>query len=323
MKGNPGVSANAARFATTFDASAFQKGNVHTHTDLSDGDSAPEDVILWYRSHGYQFLALTDHRLRSDPSDYASLQDETFRLIPGEEVSMIGRGRRVHVNALCTKRTIGGPEFGTTSDALAWAVSEIEGQGGVALINHPNFDRAIDASDLLAARGAPLLEIMSGHPYVFSEGVGGRPSHEALWDWALAHDIHFMGAAVDDMHHLAEPGDPPAYPGRAWVEVFAERNDPETICEALRRGMLYASTGAELSRIRVTSRSYSVWPRENAVVSFVGRGGLELSRVAPRSDGEAASYTPRLGDSYVRAKVMMPDGRMAWAPAVYVLGGGP
>lgn len=37
------------------------KGNLHTHTWWSDGDSPPETVIAWYKNNGYQFLALTDH----------------------------------------------------------------------------------------------------------------------------------------------------------------------------------------------------------------------------------------------------------------------
>ena len=28
------------------------KGNTHTHTLNSDGDSTPDDVVKWYREHG-------------------------------------------------------------------------------------------------------------------------------------------------------------------------------------------------------------------------------------------------------------------------------
>ena len=37
------------------------KGNTHTHTLNSDGDSTPDDVVRWYRENGFQFLVLTDH----------------------------------------------------------------------------------------------------------------------------------------------------------------------------------------------------------------------------------------------------------------------
>lgn len=39
------------------------KGNTHTHTWWSDGDSPPENVAAWYREHGYDFLVLSDHNI--------------------------------------------------------------------------------------------------------------------------------------------------------------------------------------------------------------------------------------------------------------------
>lgn len=47
-------------------ASKFWKGNLHTHTLWSDGDDYPEMVADWYKSHGYDFLSLTDHNVLSD-----------------------------------------------------------------------------------------------------------------------------------------------------------------------------------------------------------------------------------------------------------------
>lgn len=41
----------------------WYRGNLHTHTHWSDGDDYPEMVALWYRDHGYQFLAMTDHNV--------------------------------------------------------------------------------------------------------------------------------------------------------------------------------------------------------------------------------------------------------------------
>jgi hypothetical protein len=42
------------------------KGNLHTHTLWSDGDDFPEMVAEWYRTRGYNFLALSDHNVLSD-----------------------------------------------------------------------------------------------------------------------------------------------------------------------------------------------------------------------------------------------------------------
>jgi len=304
------------RFNRTFDVRHFQKGNIHTHTTLSDGGSSPEHTIAWYRSHGYQFLALTDHNLLSRPARYASLQEPGFVLISGEEITMTGRGRQVHVNGLCIKNRIPGGNFGSAAAALSNGIGAVRHQGGVALVNHPNFDWALSAADVSDARDASLLEIASGHPYVHSAGDADHPSHEALWDIALESGADFMGVGVDDEHHIDVSSDPPATPGRAWISTFGELTDSAAICSAMAQGQLYSSTGVELRRIAVSEREYRVEPvQARASVVFIGAGGRELARHTKLSEG-AAVYTLRGDEGYVRARVELSDGKRAWTPAV-------
>lgn len=315
----PDSSINASvqpRFARTFDVSRFQKGNIHTHTRLSDGGSSPEATIAWYRSHGYQFLALTDHNLLSRPARYASLQEPGFVLISGEEITMTGRGRQVHVNGLCIKSRIPGGNFGSAAAALSMGIGAVRHQGGVALVNHPNFDWALSAADVSDARDASLLEIASGHPYVHTAGDAEHPSHEALWDIALASGADFMGVGVDDEHHIDVSSDPPATPGRAWISTFGDQTDSTAICNSMAQGQLYSSTGVELRRIAVRDREYEVEPAQpRATVVFIGMGGRELSRHTALSEGRAV-YALRGDEGYVRARIELPDGKRAWTPAV-------
>ena len=42
------------------------KGNLHTHSLWSDGNDFPEMIAEWYRTHDYQFLALSDHNILSE-----------------------------------------------------------------------------------------------------------------------------------------------------------------------------------------------------------------------------------------------------------------
>jgi predicted metal-dependent phosphoesterase TrpH len=42
------------------------KGNTHTHSLWSDGNDFPEMIADWYKSHGYHFLALSDHNILSE-----------------------------------------------------------------------------------------------------------------------------------------------------------------------------------------------------------------------------------------------------------------
>lgn len=49
--------------AFDYDTGDWYKGNTHTHSLWSDGNDFPEMIIDWYKSRGYDFLALTDHNV--------------------------------------------------------------------------------------------------------------------------------------------------------------------------------------------------------------------------------------------------------------------
>ncbi|MEX2308694.1 MAG: hypothetical protein WD738_13930 [Pirellulales bacterium] len=59
-----GVTTNAAEPAKESEF-RWWRGNIHTHSLWSDGNDFPEMIADWYRSHGYHFLALSDHNVLS------------------------------------------------------------------------------------------------------------------------------------------------------------------------------------------------------------------------------------------------------------------
>jgi hypothetical protein len=306
------------RFAEPVDVAVFQKGNIHTHTSWSDGDSLPDVVYRWYRDHGYSFLAVTDHNTRTDPLLFKAIERKgSFVILPGEEVTMMGAGRQVHVNAICTTTAIGGHHAEHQGESLAWAVEKIRAQGGVALVNHPNFDWSLTAADVAQAQGAQLLEISSGHPWVHTDGDATHLSHEAIWDALLAQGAGFAGVAVDDAHHFRGAGTgrdraPLARPGRAWIQVFADAPDRAQICAALARGNLYASTGVAILHLTVKGDTYTVaLGRADVTVEFVGKDGGILQSGPPATDG-LATYRLVGTERYVRARITAPDGKRAW-----------
>lgn len=310
----PPSASSPPRFVDAIDASTFQKGNIHTHTTWSDGDHPPQDVYTWYRDRGYNFLAITDHNTLTDPAIFRLLEKKKkFVMITGEEVTMWGAGKQVHVNAICHKATIGGKKFDNQRDALAWGVAQVKAQGGVALVNHPNWDWALTADDLPAARGAELLEIWSGHPYVHTLGDETHLSHEAIWDRVLTTGQDMAGAAIDDAHiYGAHAPDNAARPGRAWIFAFAAEATRPAICAALAERKLYSSTGVTLKRIVVKDDVYEVYPADRAAtVEFVGWGGIVLQRGKAGDDG-AARYQLKGTEGYVRARVTDEAGKHAW-----------
>jgi hypothetical protein len=50
-------------FAAHAKETRWFKGNLHTHSLWSDGDAYPEVIVDWYKTNGYNFLALSDHNV--------------------------------------------------------------------------------------------------------------------------------------------------------------------------------------------------------------------------------------------------------------------
>ena len=55
----------------------FYKGNLHTHSDKSDGILSPEEVCRRYAENDYDFISLTDHFVGL--FDYPIVSTECFR----------------------------------------------------------------------------------------------------------------------------------------------------------------------------------------------------------------------------------------------------
>src|SRR5262245_27666851 len=146
----------------------WYKGNLHTHTLNSDGDSAPDDVVKWYREHGYQFLVLTDHNYLTSVEGLNALHgaDRKFLVIRGEEVSDTIEGKPIHVNGLDLERVVP-PQCGTSVvDALNRAVDAVRDARGTPTVNHPNFRWAFSTEELRQVRNTRLFEVYNGHPEV-------------------------------------------------------------------------------------------------------------------------------------------------------------
>lgn len=297
------------------------KGNTHTHTLNSDGDSTPDEVVRWYREHGYNFLVLTDHNFLTSVDGLNALHaaDQQFLVIKGEEVTDVFGGKPLHVNGLGVGRTVPPQGGSSVLDALQRDVDAIRREDGVPHINHPNFRWAITPAELREVRNTTLFEIFNGHPQVNNIGGGGVPGLEEMWDTILSSGKLLYGIAVDDAHNFKQPGNPNvAGPGRGWVTVRAPRLEPRAIFEALERGDFYASTGVVLDDLQADARSMTVkvrpdsWSRYR--IQFIGKGGRLLREVAEPT----ATYAISGDEGYVRARIVESNGRMAWVQPVMV-----
>jgi len=313
--------AMSGRQAASSEAPRWFKGNTHTHTVNSDGDSAPDEVVRWYREQRYNFLVLTDHNFVTPVDGLNALfaADDRFLVIRGEELTDRAGDRPVH---LCLLGGVGLvlPQGGAQpADVLQRDIDAMGAAGGVAQINHPIFGWALSAADLQRVKGAHLIEISNGHPQVNNIGGGGLPGVETTWDAMLSSGAMVFGVASDDMHELKRPWSKQAAgPGRGWVMVRAARLAADAVLDALRRGDFYATTGVELADVQASARAVTVTIKQQGTakytVQFIGRGG----RVLKEATSSPAQYDFTGDEGYVRAKVIDSNGLIAWTQPVRV-----
>lgn len=332
--------AKVGHFNESINAQTFYRGNIHTHTSESDGNAPPSTVLNWFKSNGYQFVAITDHdKLTVTPPN---ISDQNFVTINGVEVTgrAVSRGvggKPVHVNALCGTKAAAGvrntdPVLKNIKDNLQAARAD----GSITLLNHPNFGWAISRADLRATTGFDLLEIASGHPEVNDGGDKNRPltrpSAVKLWDEYMTTVGRVFGAAVDDSHHYFKFDPKNINPGRAWIAVWAKTLSADDICAAIRSGHFYSSkdfspqlnnralSGVNILSLKIESQSIELsvanWSQGDRV-KFIGTNGKLLHETKTNP----ARYALRGDEKYVRAQIEQGSAktkRVAWTQAYFV-----
>ena len=307
-------------------AARWFKGNLHTHTVNSDGDSTPDDVVRWYRERDYQFLVLTDHNYLTSVDGLNAVHgaDDKFLVVKGEEVTDRFGDKPLHVNGLEVERLVTPTGGQSVVDVVQRMVDGIRAARGVPSINHPNFGWAISPDELGQLQRTRLFEVFNGHPTVNNLGGGGVPSLEETWDRILSSGKMLYGIAVDDAHYFKRPEDPTApRPGKGWVYVRPPRLEGRALVEALERGDFYSSTGVQMQTVDASTTALSLAvktePSSKYRIQFIGRQGRILSDVITPT----ASYTFKGDEGYVRAKVLESNGKVAWIQPVPVGASGP
>jgi uncharacterized protein (TIGR03437 family) len=305
-----------SRAATSAAAPVWYRGNTHTHTTNSDGDSSPTAVAAWYKDHGYNFLFITDHNKLTDV-DSLNAQlgvPGQYVVMPGEEVTDSFNSKPVHVNGLNNLLPVIPQHGSAVLNTMENDLSAIRQAGGLGYIAHPNYGFTITPDDLKNVTGTMLFEIYNAHPLVNNFGDATHPSTEAMWDTVLSSGKLLYGIAADDEHTLNNEAG--AFPGRAWIMVRAASLDAVAITQAMQRGDFYASTGVTLADYQVSATSMSVAVANSAgatTIDFIGKNGQLLQRntTAP------AIYNFTGQEMYVRAKITNDLGESAWTQPVF------
>lgn len=281
----------------------FWKGNLHTHSNRSDGALDPAEVVRRYREAGYDFLCLSDHFLPqfSFPlTDTREYRSEGFTTLIGAEL----HAPATHLGDLWHILAVGLPlDFAPTPEgedgpALARRAAAAGAFVGIA---HPQW-YGLDFTDGLALDAAHAVEIYN-HT---CEMLSARPDGVALFDDLLTRGRKLTGFASDDAHFHAND----SFGG--WIHVKSESLDPEALLAALKAGHYYASTGPEIVSIERDGDALSV--AASPVRSIVLAGpGAKSAVVHGDSITEAKLDLSRFVGGWCRVVVTDMAGKRAWA----------
>jgi PHP domain-containing protein len=221
----------------------FWRGNLHTHSDHSDGALPPEQVAQIYRDAGYDFLAITDHfrdQFGYPVTDTRALRTPGFTTLIGAELHAprTERSSEWHIIAAGLPLDFPPTRPGETGPELARRARDTGAFIGIA---HPaaSLLTLADAETLNAAHAIEVYNALSawedrGESWHFSDLLLGRGHRLGIY-------------AADDAHF--QPQDPPGC--QAWIHLRAETLDPDTLLTALKAGHYYASTGPQIHHVQL------------------------------------------------------------------------
>ncbi|SIQ82918.1 hypothetical protein SAMN05421641_11528 [Paracoccus thiocyanatus] len=283
----------------------FLKGNIHTHSNLSDGTLAPQEVAARYRAAGYDFLSITDHFLKSCDfpiTDISDLETADFTPIFGAEL----HAPRTEMSDLWHLVAVGlPPDFAPTADhedgpALA---RRAHAAGAFVGIAHPAWYQLSmdDAETLLDA--AHAVEIYNhGCQIMHDKGDGAY-----LLDGLADKGHRLLAYACDDAHFRT-----PDF-GGGWVMLKARDRSADAIVSALKAGQFYSTQGPSIQNIRFQDDRLLVECSPAAGILIAGQGYQHSYHFEAGVSRAELSLDGLRGSPWLRVIVFGPDGKRAWS----------
>jgi len=282
----------------------FLKGNIHTHSNVSDARMSPAEVCEAYRAGGYDFLALTDHFLAK--FGFPIVDTRPFRA-PGFTTLL---GAEVHAPATSLGEiwhilAVGLPlDFSPTGPTETGAdlAARCVAAGAFVAIAHPAW-YALSLADAETLAGAHAVEIYNHTSHLRTDRGDG--SH--LADQMLAAGRRISLIAVDDAHfHCTD-----WFGG--WVMVKAMANEPEALLAALKAGDFYSTQGPTIEGIAWGEDQVEVTCSPAASVMVLGRGSRAAQSVLPLQTRVILPLERVRKGGFARIVVADALGRRAWS----------
>lgn len=288
----------------------FWRGNLHTHSTLSDGKWLPEAVCRLYKDAGYDFVAITDHfkeRYGWPIADTLAYRSEGFTTLIGAELHTDGMDfdNGWHIVALGLPFDFAHTPLDETGPQLAQRALDA---GAFVIAAHPQW-YAMTENDMLSLGDIHAVEI-------FNAGVGhdsDTAESTYMLDLMLARGKRFTACATDDAHFNLNARDRI----KGWVRVKSTELTPEALLTALKAGDYYSSTGPSLYDVQVIpGEKLYVRCSPASQIYALGRP-IEFDSVSEHSITEAEFSLKNWRSDYVRVLVRDEYQHKAWSNPIW------
>ncbi len=302
---------------TAFEAPGrFWRGNIHTHSDRSDGVLSAEEVCRRYAAEGYDFIALTDHfvgRYGFPITDTVPFRTNRFTTLAGAELhsGAMSNGEIWHILAVGLPEDFSPsatPDFAPHPDqesgpALARRARDA---GAFVAIAHPEWSQ-LSVEDAMALDAAHAVEIYNHGCAMGCDRGSGLHVAEHLLNAGRRVTL----CATDDAHFT----EPDHFGG--WVMVRAESNTPEDLLASLKSGAFYSSTGPEIHHVAWAATEVEI--ACSAVVTVILQGsGTRTSVIHGHSLTRITLPFAALEPSnWLRLTIIDKAGKRAWTNPVW------
>ena len=292
------------------------KGGLHCHTTRSDGHCTPEETMKLHKENGYDFLAITDHRIYN----YTNFAPETgITLIPGMEVDNAGipckSGFRCYHSVCIGPAQEDGNGYAQDEivptvqapdqESFQRFLDEIHAKKNLTIYCHPEWS-STPARFFEKLKGNFAMEIWNSGCVIDND----MDKDAAYWDELLGQGSRIFGVATDDGH-------PIYHQCKGWVMVNAE-NNVNAILKALENGAFYSSTGPEIYDFYIKDGKAVVECSPSATIRVhcdchpTRLHRAEVGQALTRAEFDVSDYP------YVRISIIDEQGRFAWTNPIFL-----
>ena len=227
----------------------FWRGNLHTHSNLSDGALEPKSVVDAYKNAGYDFMQLSEHFIGNFDfpiADTTACRSNNFTTLIGAELHApeTRAGELWHIVAAGLPLDFPKNLKDETGEQVARRAAEAGAFIGVA---HPAWSQ-LTIEDGRAIDCAHAVEIYNHGCAIENDRGDGW----YLLDQMLTEGHRLTAFATDDAHFKT----PDHFGG--WVHVKAESLDPDALLSALKQGQYYSSMGPQIDAIEMNGKEISI-----------------------------------------------------------------